>query len=124
MADKATKKTTKSNEEVKKERQEQAAKARAARGRAANKDRFRFIKQDKDDNGQPTKEDKVAPQAQVILDVIEASGKDGILREELVAALDGVLVTRQPINRIVTYYQKPLEDKGLIQVDKATPTQD
>jgi hypothetical protein len=66
-----------------------------------------------------TTDKKVAPQAQVIVNAVETAGKGGITREDLVKALDGNLTTRQPIGRIVSYYQKPLIEAGLITVDKA-----
>ncbi len=53
---------------------------------------------------------KLAPQAQVIVNAIEAAGKDGVKRSELIATLgngvDGILKTRQPAGRILTYYTK------------------
>jgi hypothetical protein len=62
---------------------------------------------------------RVAPQAQVILNTIEAAGDAGLTREQLVKNLTGVIVTRQPVGRIVTYYQKSLVDGGLITLAKA-----
>ena len=58
---------------------------------------------------------RIAPQAQCILNAIEAgdTGK-GITRADLEKALTGVLVTRQPVGRIVSYYQKDLQSAGLI----------
>jgi hypothetical protein len=57
---------------------------------------------------------KLAPQAQCILNGVEAAGKDGITRENLVKALTGVLVTRQPVGRIISYYQKTLVASGAV----------
>lgn len=62
---------------------------------------------------------KVAPQMTVVLNTIEAAGPEGIKREALSAALKGVLVTRQPEGRIVTYYQKAMVAAGAITLTKA-----
>jgi hypothetical protein len=99
---------------------EQADKARAARDEAAGKDRFIFV-------GDPTK--KVAPQAQVIINVIKAADMDGdklrdaakrkgLSRAELVENLKGVLVTKQPEGRILSYYQKLLVEVGSVKLEK------
>lgn len=60
--------------------------------------------------------DKLAPQARVIVNVI-GEHAEGITREDLSKALDGKLITRQPIGRIVTYYQKSLVEGGWISID-------
>jgi len=58
---------------------------------------------------------RLAPQAQIIANVLEVAGPDGMTRAELVAALPGAgLVTRQPVERILGYYQKPLAEAGVI----------
>lgn len=67
------------------------------------------------DAGQPK---KVAPQLQVIANTLEAAGEVGLTRAELVKNLDGVLATRQPIGRIVSYYQKDLVKFGLATISK------
>lgn len=59
---------------------------------------------------------KLAPQARVIVNVL-SEHKDGLTREDLCKALDGKLVTRQPIGRIVTYYQKLLTEQGYVTID-------
>jgi hypothetical protein len=63
---------------------------------------------------EPTK--KLPPQAQVIVNAIEAAGDSGIRREELVKNLTGVLQTRQPVGRIVSYYQKLIVEVGAVTV--------
>lgn len=69
---------------------------------------------------------RVAPQLQVIADVLAAAGEAGTTRKELVAALEGKLTTRQPIGRILSYYQKDLQKYGLAervaeQIESPTP---
>ena len=92
---------------------EALAAARAARETAAQGDIFTYV--GKVQEG--TK--KLAPQAQVIVNAIQAAGKTGISREKLVAGLKGVLVTRQPEGRILSYYQKTIVDLGYISLTKA-----
>lgn len=59
---------------------------------------------------------KMAPQAKVIVNII-GTYPGGITRDDLVKALEGKIVTRQPIGRIVTYYQKTLADEGFISIE-------
>jgi hypothetical protein len=62
---------------------------------------------------------KLAPQAQLIVDVIEAAGAGGITREGLNEKLvPAGLKTRQSVGRIVTYYQKSLVEAGTITIAK------
>ena len=74
---------------------------------------------------------KVAPQAQVIINVVKAADMDGdklrapekrkgLTRAELVENLKGVLVTKQPEGRILSYYQKLLVEVGAVKVEKPT----
>lgn len=60
--------------------------------------------------------EKLAPQARVIVNML-ADHKNGLTREDLAKALEGKLQTRQPIGRIVTYYQKTLVERGYITID-------
>lgn len=63
----------------------------------------------------PVKEDgtvkRLAPQLVVIAEEIAQAGESGITRKDLIAALEtsGALKTKQPVGRIVSYYQKDLE---------------
>lgn len=59
---------------------------------------------------------KLPPQATVIINTIEAAGKGGITRGDLIKNLTGVLVTRQPVGRIVSYYQKEIQNCGAVTV--------
>ena len=87
--------------------------ARDARERAASQDVFTYVGK----VAEGTK--KLAPQAQVIVNAIQAAGKGGITREKLVAGLKGVLVTRQPESRILSYYQSTIVDLGHVSLTKA-----
>jgi hypothetical protein len=59
---------------------------------------------------------KFAPQAMLLLKHIQAAGANGINRKALCEALtaDEAFKTRQPVERIVSYYQKDLVNAGLI----------
>jgi 3-oxoacyl-ACP reductase-like protein len=70
-------------------------------------DVFTFVKQ-------VDKDGKLAPQARVIVNVME--NLKSANREELVKALIGKLQTRQPEGRILTYYQKTLVEAGYITI--------
>jgi len=59
------------------------------------------------------------PQVKVIANLLEASPNNRLTRKELIAQLPAAgLVTRQPVGRIVSYYQKPMVDNGIITVEK------
>lgn len=91
---------------------EGAAAARAARDSAAKNDVFTYV-------AEPSK--KVAPQAAVIINAVKAGTKNGkgITREKLIESLTGVLVTRQPVGRIISYYQKLISSEtGAVTVTK------
>lgn len=90
------------------------AQVRAARDEASKGDRFVYLGMVKEG----TK--KLAPQAQVIVNAIQAAGKKGVTRAELVDSLKGVLVTRQPEGRILSYYQTLIIDTGYIAMTKVT----
>lgn len=60
----------------------------------------------------PLPETKMAPQALAIAKIVEAAGTEGITRSDLVRQMEGVVVTRQPQGRILSYYQKALLDSG------------
>lgn len=69
----------------------------------------------------PAEGQKFAPQANLILKHIRAAGADGITKVDLEKALaaDADFKTRQPIGRIIGYYQKDLVNAGLITQGKA-----
>lgn len=61
-------------------------------------------------------EDKLATQARIIVEVVHEVGTKS--REELLEVLKDRVKTRQPIERILGYYQKTLETKGFIKIEK------
>ena len=61
-------------------------------------------------------EDKLATQARVIVEAVHEVG--AMPREQLLDVLKDRVKTRQPIERILGYYQKTLETKGFIEVEK------
>lgn len=71
---------------------------------------------------------KLPPQAVVVLKTLEALGGEDnafVTRDSLVAELDKVdgdrpnkLNARQPVERVVMFYQKRLVDEGFIELDK------
>jgi hypothetical protein len=69
----------------------------------------------------PQPEVKMAPQALAIAKLVEASGNAGITRKELVEKMDGVVVTRQPQGRILSYYQKALVEAGFFSITAEAP---
>ena len=86
---------------------EAAAAAREAREQMRAKDRFVYLKES---------EKKLAPQAQGIVNILKEAGEAGMSREELTNAMKGVIVTRQPEGRILSYYQKSLVECGAIEI--------
>jgi len=83
---------------------------KAQKERKALKDHFTFLTEvDADGN-----EIKLPPQAKGILNILKAAKKKGLSRENLVAAMDGVIETRQPLGRILSYYQKKLVECGAV----------
>ena len=64
----------------------------------------------------PKEDIKLAPQAKLIVEEVKKAGK--ITRVDLCKALGANpnFKTRQPIERIVTYYQKDLEKAGVLKV--------
>lgn len=63
----------------------------------------------------PGEGQKFAPQALCIVKHIKAAGADGISRDDLCKALsaDETFKTKQPVVRIVSYYQKDLINAGI-----------
>jgi len=88
--------------------------ARAARGENAS-DKFLYRGEVKEGVK------KLAPQAQVIVNTVQAAGKAGVTRAQLCENLKGVLVTKQPIGRIVSYYQKSIVETGHVSMVPTTP---
>jgi hypothetical protein len=66
---------------------------------------------------------KLAPQAQAIANIVKAAGPAGLTRKDLVAQMDGVVTTRQPQGRILSYYQKTLTDKEFVTIESPTKSE-
>jgi hypothetical protein len=91
---------------VKKSPTEALAAARAARERASKNDTFTYCGKVKEGAK------KLAPQAQNIVNILQAKKGKPLTREALVAAMNGVVESKQPLSRILAYYQKELSDNG------------
>lgn len=102
------------------------AAAKAARETAAGKDKFVrvfadgvAVKPTKDKDGTRV-DQKFAPQAQEIVNILEVAGEAGLTRAELVKKMEGVVKTRQPLGRILSYYQKDLVNSGAVAIVAST----
>lgn len=84
---------------------------KAAREMTAKGDVFKYVKD----------ADKGAPQLKAIVNILKAVGPDGLKRSELTEKMVGVVVTRQPQGRILSYYQSKMVDSGYITVTTAAP---
>jgi|DEB0MinimDraft_6_1074348.scaffolds.fasta_scaffold320709_1 hypothetical protein len=73
-------------------------------------DKFIYVGENKDH--------KLPPQAEQIKELIKKAGGGGITREALLAQAEKVITTKQPIGRILSYYQKRLTDHGFVKVQK------
>lgn len=88
-------------------------KARHAQASALSKDRLFFVKDT---------DKKLAPQAQVIVNTLKAAGKAGMTRKELCDALPAAgLQTKQPVGRILSYYQKAIVECGAVTIEAGKP---
>lgn len=69
---------------------------------------------------EPAEGVKVAPQLALIIKHVKAAGEQGIEVPKLVAALDAddAFQTRQPVERILSYYQNTLTINGIITIEK------
>ena len=65
-----------------------------------------------------TKDDKLPKQAKVLYDVLDEAGKSGLERDAFAKACEGKLETKQPVSRIIGYYQAKLETMGAITIEK------
>lgn len=85
--------------------------AQAKKEKPATKIQFSFVKD-------PDEKAKLAPQARVIiatLKELKTANRDHLVK---VLTEQGQLKTRQPVERIVTYYQKSLETQGFLKMEK------
>jgi len=62
---------------------------------------------------------KLAPQAKGILNILTEAGAEGLSRKDLVTAMEGVVESRQPLGRILSYYQKTLVESGAVEIVEA-----
>lgn len=58
---------------------------------------------------------KLAPQAAGIVNILKEAGDEGLKHDDLVAAMEGVISSRQPLNRILAYYKKTLIESGAVE---------
>ena len=65
-----------------------------------------------------TEDDKLPKQMKVLYDVLAGAGKGGLSKEDWVKELKGKIETRQPIERIIGYYQSRMESAGMIVIEK------
>lgn len=95
------------------EEQKAAAKAEKAAAKERNSNVNYVYQKD------PAEGQKFAPQCRIILDTIKEAGT--INRKELckVLAANEKFTTKQPVERIVSYYQKDLTNAGLVSLEKA-----
>lgn len=82
------------------------AAAQEARRRITDEDVFTYVRSPAIENA----EKPLPPQAETILNAIKAAGPEGITRSQLVKVLSGALETRQPISRVLTFYQPRLKE--------------
>lgn len=91
--------------------------AREARERGAKNDVFTY-------SGQVAEGAKaLAPQAQAIVNIIQSHKAKGIRREDLVKEMEGVVTTKQPLARILSYYQGALTAGGYISIKEGAPAE-
>lgn len=66
-------------------------------------------------------EEKMAPQMRGIVNCVIAAHGAGnpVTIEQIVAAMEGNITTRQPLERIFGYYAPKLEEAGLITVERS-----
>lgn len=66
-------------------------------------------------------EEKIAPQARGIVEsVVEVHGLNtAVTTDQITAAMEGNITTKQPLARIFGYYAPKLEEAGLIQVERS-----
>jgi len=61
---------------------------------------------------------KLSPQAQVIVNTLAAGKNKKMARKQLIETLEGVLETRQPVGRVLAYYQPTLLSDGYVAIEK------
>lgn len=116
MADKAPEKpkTTKKPDDKRQGNPNPQA-LKEAREREAKKDMFTYLGKVLDGAK------KLPPQAQAIVNILQAAGDKGLTRQALTEEMNGVVVSRQSLGRILSYYQKQLVDEGYVTFRKSEP---
>lgn len=89
-----------------------AATEKAKRSTVRDNDVFKFKRSLK-------KDETLSPQASLILSIIEKEGE--ITRADLVKRLEKELTTKQPAERVLSYYKTPMVNDGFIVVIEAKP---
>jgi GTPase Era involved in 16S rRNA processing len=103
---------TKQTKKAPAKKQVKETETKEAKAAARDGDVFKFVKDP---------EKKQAPQAQIILNAVKAAGKKGITRGNLLKIMEKEVTTRQPIARILSYYQGPLvKEHEAIVIEKAS----
>ena len=64
-----------------------------------------------------TDDDALPEQAKVIVAAVHAAKKE-LTRDELAEAVKDTLKTKQPVDRIIGYYQSKINEMGVVKVEK------
>src|SRR5688572_14831290 len=70
----------------------------------------------------PAENEKLAPQAREILNILQEAPEQTLMKPDLVAQMETRVVTRQDQSRILAFYQAGMIAAGLIRMDKLGPT--
>jgi hypothetical protein len=62
--------------------------------------------------------EKLSPQARCIAELISNYGDEGVSRQQLIEELKPLLKTRQPTERVLSFYIVALKRDGVITCDK------
>lgn len=79
----------------------------------------KFVRVFKDGKPVDTNGKKLPPQALQICNILEAHKDKGLTRAELIEKMKGVVKTKQPEGRILSYYQKMIQERGMVTFSKA-----
>ena len=64
--------------------------------------------------------EKLSPQAKIIIDLLANYGDAGVSRKELIEELKPLLKTRQPTERVLSFYSVVLKHDGVISSEKVS----
>jgi hypothetical protein len=62
--------------------------------------------------------EKLSPQARTIINLIANYGNEGVSRQQLIEELKPLLKTRQPTERVLSFYTVVLKQDGIISSEK------